>query len=110
MTSIFAILFFTLTQLTVEQQLAEKYCPSKINFKKPCPSCGSLQTIKNGSTHNGKSKCQCNECGRQFVINPSQKTVSEETKQLIDRLLLLVPNKFVFIEKERTATIKRRSN
>jgi len=88
MTSIFAILFFVLTQLTVEQQLAEKYCPSKTNLKKPCPSCGSLHTIKNGSTHNGKSKCQCNQCGRQFVLNPSQKTVSEETKQLIDRLLL----------------------
>ncbi len=54
MTNIFALLFFVLTQLTVEQQLAEKYCPSKTNLKKPCPSCGSLHTIKNGSTHNGK--------------------------------------------------------
>ena len=88
MTKIFALLFFILAQLTVEQQLAEKYCPSKTNLKKPCPSCGSIQTIKNGSTHNGKSKCQCKECGRQFVLNPSQKTVSEETKQLIDKLLL----------------------
>jgi len=69
MTSIFAILFSVLTQLTVEQQLADKYCPSKINFEKPCPSCGSLHTIKNGSTHNGKSKCQCNQCDRQFVLN-----------------------------------------
>lgn len=88
MTSIFPILFFTLTHLIVEQQLVERHCPSKTNLKQPCPSCGSLHTIKNGSTHNGKSKCQCNECGRQFVLNPSQKTVSEETKQLIDRLLL----------------------
>ena len=88
MTSIFAILFFVLTQLTVEQQLADKYRPLKTNLKQPCPKCGSLQTIKNGSTHNGKPKCQCNQCGRQFVLNPSQKTVSEEKKQLIDRLLL----------------------
>jgi len=88
MTNIFAILFFTLTQLIVEQQLVEKYRPSKTNLKQPYPSCGSLRTIKNGSTHNGKSKCQCNQCGRQFVVNPSQKTVSEETKQLIDMLLL----------------------
>ena len=42
MTNIFALLFFVLTQLTVEQQLAEKYCPSKTNLKKTCPSCGSL--------------------------------------------------------------------
>ena len=38
MTNIFALLFFVLTQLTVEQQLAEKYCPSKTNFKQPCPT------------------------------------------------------------------------
>ncbi|MCA2526215.1 MAG: IS1 family transposase, partial [Microcystis sp. M61BS1] len=28
------------------------------------------------------------DCGRQFVINPTNKTVSDETKQLIDKLLL----------------------
>ena len=44
--------------------------------------------IKNGSIHNGKPKRQCQECGRQFVINPTNKTVSDETKQLIDKLLL----------------------
>ena len=74
--------------MTVEQQLTEKYAPSKTNFKQPCPSCDSYHTIKNGSAHNGKLKNQCKNCGRQFVINPSQKIVSEETKQLIDRLLL----------------------
>jgi transposase-like protein len=74
--------------LTVEQQLTEKYSPSKTNFKQPCPSCGSYHTIKNGSAHHGKPKNQCKDWGRQFVINPSQKIVSEETKQLIDRLLL----------------------
>lgn len=88
MNNIFALSFFILTQLIVEHQLKEKYCPSKTNAKKPCPRCGSLGTIKNGFSHNGKPKCQCKECGRQFVLNPSQKTVSDETKQLIDRLLL----------------------
>ena len=53
-----------------------------------CPKCGSYHTIKNGSTHHGKPKRQCKECGRQFVINPTNKTVSDETKQLIDKLLL----------------------
>ncbi len=89
MANILALLFFFVIQLTVEQELAKKYCPSRTHLKQPCPSCGSLQTIKNGSSHNGKPKCQCNRCGRQFVLNPSQKTVSDETKQLIDRLLLV---------------------
>ena len=40
-----------------------------------CPKCGSYHTIKNGSTHHGKPKRQCKECGRQFVINPTNKTV-----------------------------------
>ena len=40
------------------------------------------------STHNGQPKNECKDCGRQFVINPSQKKVSDETKQLIDKLLL----------------------
>jgi transposase-like protein len=53
-----------------------------------CPNCGSHHRIKNGSIHNGKPKRQCKECGRQFVINPTNKTVSDETKQLIDKLLL----------------------
>lgn len=53
-----------------------------------CPTCGSEHLIKNGSVHNGKSKYQCKNCGRQFVINPVKTTVLEETKELIDRLLL----------------------
>ncbi len=28
------------------------------------------------------------KCGQPFVINPTHKTVSDETKQLIDQLLL----------------------
>ncbi len=40
------------------------------------PNCGSHHRIKNGSIHNGKLKRQCKECGRQFVINPTNKTVS----------------------------------
>ncbi len=54
----------------------------------PCPRCGSYHTIKNGSTHNGKPKRQCKDCGRQFVINPNNQTISTEKKQLINKLLL----------------------
>ncbi|PSB60214.1 IS1 family transposase, partial [Chroococcidiopsis cubana CCALA 043] len=53
-----------------------------------CPTCGSGHLIKNGSIHNGKPKHQCKNCGRQFVVKPTKTTVSTETKQLIDRLLL----------------------
>jgi len=53
-----------------------------------CPSCGSLHTIKNGSTHNGKPKSKCKDCGRQFVTNPTNKSVSVDIKSLIDKLLL----------------------
>ena len=53
-----------------------------------CPRCGSHHTIKNGSAHNGKPKRQCNNCGRQFVLNSTKITISLETKQLIDKLLL----------------------
>jgi len=44
-----------------------------------CPKCGS---------YHGKPKRQCKDCGQPFVINPTNKTVSDETKQLIDKLLL----------------------
>ncbi len=53
-----------------------------------CPDCGSKHLSKNGSVHNGKPKYQCKSCNRQFVVNPTKTTVSLETKQLIDRLLL----------------------
>jgi transposase-like protein len=67
MTPLFALFFFLLTQLTVEQELAEKYCPTETNLKPSCPRCGSYHTIKNGSVHNGKTKNQCKNCGRQFM-------------------------------------------
>ena len=33
-------------------------------------------------------KYQCNSCGRQFVENPQNKIIDDETKNLIDKLLL----------------------
>ena len=53
-----------------------------------CPNCLATQIIKNGSIHNGKPKWKCKACGRQFVANPTQYRIKEETKQLIDKLLL----------------------
>lgn len=53
-----------------------------------CPGCESTQVIKNGSIHTGKPKWQCKACGRQFVEDPQWRAISEESKALIDRLLL----------------------
>jgi IS1 family transposase/transposase-like protein len=81
-------IFFWLVECLLSHQLNAEKISHPTPPPPPCPSCGSHQTIKNGSTHNGKPKRQCKDCGRQFVINPNNKTISPETKQLIDKLLL----------------------
>ncbi len=53
-----------------------------------CPNCNSKDVVKNGFIHNGNQNHTCKACGRQFVEAPRQKLISEETKALIDKLLL----------------------
>ena len=53
-----------------------------------CPSCHSETIVKNGRIHNGKQRFRCNQCHRQFVENPQQIVVTQEKRELIDRLLL----------------------
>lgn len=53
-----------------------------------CPSCHSEKTVKNGHIHNGKQRFKCCGCNRQFVKNPEKITISQEKRELIDRLLL----------------------
>jgi transposase-like protein len=53
-----------------------------------CPNCTSTTIKKNGHIHNGKQNHQCLKCGRQFVINPQNKTISEERRGLIRQSLL----------------------
>ena len=53
-----------------------------------CPKCKSKDVVKNGFIHNGNQNHKCKACGRQFVEAPRQKIISDETKALIDRLLL----------------------
>ena len=79
-------IFFWLVECLLSHQLNAEKISHPTPAPPPCPSCGSHHTIKNGSTHNGKPKRQCKDCGRQFVINPNNKTISPETKQLIDKL------------------------
>lgn len=53
-----------------------------------CPSCQSEDVVKNGRTRHGKQNYKCRDCRRQFVENPQWRMISEETKGIIDRLLL----------------------
>ena len=53
-----------------------------------CPNCDSASVVKNGFIHNGKQNHLCKDCGRQFVKDPQNKVISDETKALIDKLLL----------------------
>jgi IS1 family transposase/transposase-like protein len=53
-----------------------------------CPDCHSESIVKNGFNALGKQIYQCNKCGRQFVLNPAKGPISDEKKELIDRLLL----------------------
>jgi transposase-like protein len=53
-----------------------------------CPTCNSQNVIKNGSIHNGKGKYLCKDCGRQFVENPQNKTITKETWDIVNKQLL----------------------
>ncbi len=57
-------------------------------MKYKCPSCASLLVKKNGHIHNGKQNHRCLKCGRQFVVEPTQKIIDERTRSLIQRVLL----------------------
>ena len=53
-----------------------------------CPRCQGTRLIKNGTIHTGKPKWMCKDCRRQFVAQSTQRRISDETKQTIDKLLL----------------------
>ncbi|UBF23850.1 IS1 family transposase (plasmid) [Kovacikia minuta CCNUW1] len=53
-----------------------------------CPTCGSDDIKKNGTTRRGKQNYRCRDCGRQFVEDPQWKRIEPDRTALIDRLLL----------------------
>ena len=53
-----------------------------------CPRGQSAYVIRNGQIHNGTAKFAGKDCGRQFVEQPTTGRISDETKSLIDKLLL----------------------
>ena len=53
-----------------------------------CVACSSKQVTKNGHIHNGKQRYRCKSCGRPFVYGATNKRISTETRQQVDKLLL----------------------
>jgi IS1 family transposase/transposase-like protein len=88
MNTFLAIIFFLIAQSQQNQKPSSEQFAHDTQPKSPCPHCGSDSTIKNGSTHNGKPKRRCKDCGYQFVLNPIKHSVSLDIKLLIDKLLL----------------------
>ena len=53
-----------------------------------CPTCGSHDISKNGTTRRGKQNYKCRDCGRQFVEDPQWKPKDKDTFSLVELLLL----------------------
>src|SRR5215831_1699642 len=53
-----------------------------------CPQCQSPKFKKNGHIHNSKQNHHCHDCGRQFVQCFEQYLISEDTRELIERLVV----------------------
>jgi transposase-like protein len=53
-----------------------------------CPTCGSNDINKNGTTRHGNQNDKGRDCGRQFVENPKWRRIRDETKATLGRMLL----------------------
>ena len=47
-----------------------------------CPHCNSNAVRKNGSIHTGKQKYECLSCRKQFVENPQNKIIPDDTDEM----------------------------
>lgn len=52
-----------------------------------CPSCGSTNVVKNGSTYYRKARLKCTSCQRQFVQKRSYQPLSQECKRRVELML-----------------------
>lgn len=53
-----------------------------------CPTCGSHDISKNGTTRRGKQNYKCRDCNRQFVEDPQWKPKDKDTRAFVNLLLL----------------------
>lgn len=51
------------------------------------PACGSERCKKNGHMHTGKQNHPWKACGRQFVLDATNRVMAEEQRTLVERLL-----------------------
>jgi IS1 family transposase len=58
-----------------------------VSMREVCPECGSQRFKKNGHIHNGKQNHQGKACGRQFVVDATNRVINEEHRTLVERLL-----------------------
>ena len=59
-----------------------------MSIRTNCPECSSENFKKNGHIHNGKQNHQCKDCGREFVLNPEKEVISQDSKELAEKMLL----------------------
>ena len=59
-----------------------------MNVEMTCPTCGSHEISKNGTTRRGKQNYKCRDCKRQFVEDPQWQPKDKDTRSLVDLLLL----------------------
>jgi insertion element IS1 protein InsB len=53
-----------------------------------CPTGGSHDISKNGTTRRGKQTYKCRDCNRQFVEDPQWKPKDKDTRAFVNLLLL----------------------
>jgi len=56
--------------------------------REACPQCGSTWYKRNGHIHTGKQNHRGKHCGRAFVLTPENSVITEEQRELVERLLL----------------------
>ena len=56
-------------------------------MREVCPEYSSERFKKNGHIHTGKQNHQCKTCGRQFVLHAANRTIGEDQRALVERLL-----------------------
>jgi transposase-like protein len=49
--------------------------------------CSSERCKKSGHIHTGKQNHQCKKCGRQFVLHAENRTIGEDQRAMVERLL-----------------------
>ena len=55
--------------------------------REACPQCGSTWYKRNGHIHTGKQNHRGKHCGRAFVLTPENAVITEEQRELVERLL-----------------------